>query len=196
LPGPARNPLWVRVPGGLEGQGPALEAQIAALWDDALVAVDILKPYLRLRTIDGVRGVALNVEASGYFAALLPAGALDLCTSRTRVGAAPGTTEPPPALTGPHAPTPTLTSPDSTPASTAGQSPSAVATALINRVRAAHAATAAGAVGPGAVVLVTPADIAAAAHDAGLKLPSLKLALMHRPGCRMTPDGGAQVTAV
>jgi hypothetical protein len=95
------NPLWVLVPEGLEGQGPALEAQIAALWDDALVAVDILKPYLRLRTIDAIRGVALNVEASGYFAALLPAGALDLCTPRTLVGAVPGTTEPPPALTGP-----------------------------------------------------------------------------------------------
>jgi len=193
------NPLWVRVPEGLEGQGPALEAQIAALWDDALVAVDILKPYLRLRTIDAIRGVALNVEASGYFAALLPAGALDLCTSRTRVGAVPGTTEPPPALTGPaqspHGPTPTATPPDPTPVPTAGQSPSAVATALINRVRAAHAATAAGAVEPGAAVLITPAEIAAAAHDAGLKLPSLKLALMHRPGCRMTPDGGAQVTA-
>ena len=193
------NPLWVRVPEGLEGRGPALEAQIAALWDDALVAVDILKPYLRLRTIDAIRGVALNVEASGYFAALLPAGALDRCTPRTRDGTVQGTTDPPPALTGPaqgpHAPTPTLTSPDSTPAPTAGQSPSAVATALINRVRAAHAATTAGSVGPGAVVVMTPADIAAAAHDAGLKLPSLKLALMHRPGCRMTPDGGAQVTA-
>ena len=193
------SPLWVRVPEGLEGRGPALEAQIAALWDDALVAVDILKPYLRLRTIDAVRGVALNVEASGYLAALLPAGALDRCTPRTRVEAAPGTTEPSSALTGPaqgpHRPTPTATPPESTAAPTAGQSPSAVATALINRVRAAHAATAAGSVGPGAVVVMTPADIAAAAHDAGLKLPSLKLALMHRPGCRMTPDGGAQVTA-
>jgi hypothetical protein len=189
------NPLWVRVPEGLEGQGPALEAQIAALWDDALVAVDILKPYLRLRTIDAVRGVALTVEASGYFAALLPAGALDRCTPRTRVEAAPGTTEPSSALTGPHGPTPTLTSPDSTPVPTAGQSPSAVATALINRVRAAHAATVTGAAGPGAVILVTPADIAAAAQAAGVKLPSLKLALMHRPGCRMTPDGGAQVAA-
>ena len=83
----------------------------------------------------------------------------------------------------------------SSPAPTAGQSPSAVATALITRVRAAQAATPAGAAEPGAVVLITPADIAAAAQATGLKLPSLKLALMHRPGCRMTPDGGATVTA-
>jgi hypothetical protein len=64
---------------------------------------------------------------------------------------------------------------------------------LIAQVRAAHAA--AGATGPGALVVVTPADIAAAAQAAGLKPQSLKLALMHRPGCRMTPDGGAAVAA-
>ena len=46
-----------------------------------------------------------------------------------------------------------------------------------------------------ASVVVTPADIAAAAQAAGLKPQSLKLALMHRPGCRMTPDGGAAVAA-
>lgn len=45
------------------------------------------------------------------------------------------------------------------------------------------------------MILVTPADIAAAAQAAGLKPQSLKLALMHRPGCRMTPDGGAAVAA-
>ena len=202
LPDQPGNQLWVRVPEGLDGLGPALEEQIAALWDDDLVAVDILKPYLRLRMIDEVRGVALKVEASGYFAALLPAGALDLCTPRTLVGAVQGTTAPPPASAGPtqdpQGSMPAAASPESIPSSpapTAGQSPSAVATALITRVRAAQAATPAGAAEPGAVVLITPADIAAAAQATGLKLPSLKLALMHRPGCRMTPDGGATVTA-
>ncbi len=183
------NQLWIRVPEGLEGFGPNLEAQVATIWDDDLVAVDILKPYLRVRMIDGVRGVALKVEASGYFAALLPAGALDLCTPRRLVGS-------PPDNTAPRDPTPTAASPESTPSSpapTAGQSPSAVANALIAQVRAAHEAR--GVAGQGAVVVVTPADIAAAAQAAGLKPQSLKLALMHRPGCRMTPDGGAAVAA-
>jgi conjugal transfer pilus assembly protein TraI len=179
--------LWIRVPEGLEGFGPTLEVQIAALWEDDLVAVDILKPYLRVRVIDGIRGVALKVEASGYFAALLPAGALDRCTPRTLIGVVP-------VNTAPCVPMPPATASESTPsnpAPTAGQSPSVVATVLIARVRAAHAATD----GQGAMVVVTPADIAAAAQAAGLKPPSLKLALMHRPGCRMTPDGGAAVAA-
>jgi conjugal transfer pilus assembly protein TraI len=187
LPDQPGDQLWIRVPDGLEGFGPTLEVQITALWEDDLVAVDILKPYLRVRVIDGVRGVALKVEASGYFAALLPAEALDRCTPRTLIGVDPVNTEP-------CIPLPPVTVSESTPSSpvpTPGQSPSAVATALIIRVRAAHAAAG----GPGAVVVVTPADIAAAAQAAGLKPPSLKLALMHRPGCRMTPDGGAVVAA-
>jgi conjugal transfer pilus assembly protein TraI len=188
LPDQPGDQLWIRVPDGLEGFGPTLEVQIAALWDDDLLAVDILKPYPRVRVIDGVRGVVLKVEASGHFAALLPAGALDLCTSRT-LGAVPVNTEP-------RGPMPTAVSPESTPSSpapTAGQSPSAVANALIAQVRAAHEAQCAA--GQGALVVVTPADIAAAAQAAGLKPQSLKLALMHRPGCRMTPDGGAAVAA-
>ncbi|WP_295412926.1 TraI domain-containing protein, partial [uncultured Thiodictyon sp.] len=189
LPDQPGDQLWIRVPDGLEGFGPTLEVQIAALWDDDLLAVDILKPYLRVRVIDGVRGVVLKVEASGHFATLLPAGALDLCTPRTLVGAVPVNPEP-------RGPMPTAVSPESIPSSlapTVGQSPSAVANALIAQVRAAHAA--AGADGQGTVVVVTPADIAAAAQAAGLKPQSLKLALMHRPGCRMTPDGGAAVAA-
>jgi conjugal transfer pilus assembly protein TraI len=199
LPEQPGHQIWVRTPAGLDGFGPAVEVQVAALWDDALLAVDILKPYQHVRMSDEVHGVALNVEASGYFAALLPAGALDLCTPRTLAVAIQGN-PPPSALAGPvqdaHGSTPTATAPESTPSSpapTAGQSPSAVATALIAQVRAAHAA--AGATGPGALVVVTPADIAAAAQAAGLKPQSLKLALMHRPGCRMTPDGGAAVAA-
>ena len=141
--------------------------------------------------IDGVRGVALKVEASGYFAALLPAGALELCTPRTLVGTAPV------EYASPAVPTPTATSPESTPIQSGAdrRSEPERGRQRLDRPGTRGTCRTAGAAGQGAVVVVTPADIAAAAQAAGLKPQSLKLALMHRPGCRMTPDGGAAVAA-
>ncbi|WP_295441915.1 MobH family relaxase [uncultured Thiodictyon sp.] len=196
LPDQPGDQLWIRVPDGLEGFGPTLEVQIATLWDDDLVAVDILKPYLRVRVIDGVRGVALKVEASGYFAALLPDGALERCTPGALAATMPAGAAPPtlPSVASPD-PIAAVAAASSSPRSdaTARARPSLVADALLARVRAAHAA--AGAAATCRLILLTPADIGVAAQAAGLKDISLRRALAHRPGCEMTSDGGAQVTA-
>ncbi|WP_295387159.1 MobH family relaxase [uncultured Thiodictyon sp.] len=196
LPDQPGDQLWIRVPEGLAGVGADLEVQIAALWDDDLVAVDILKPYLRVRVVDGVRGVALKVEASGYFAALLPAGALERCTPGALAATLPAGASPPtlPSAASPD-PTAAVAAASSSPRSdaTARARPSLVADALLARVRAAHAAT--GAAATCRLILLTPADIGVAAQAAGLKDISLRRALAHRPGCEMTIGGGAQVTA-
>ena len=193
LPDQPGNQLWIRVPEGLAGFGSDLEVQVAALWDDDLLAVDIRKPYLRVRVSDEVRGVALNVEASGHFAALLPAGTLERCTPRAAPPTLPPAVSPDfTAAVAAAMATPPAVSPPR-PAATARARPSVVADTLLARVRAAHAA--AGATATCRLILLTPAAIAAAAQEAGLKPLSLRRALAHRPGCEMTIDGGAQVTA-
>jgi hypothetical protein len=78
------------------------------------------------------------------------------------------------------------------PEPTAPKSASAVADALLARMRAEHAPRIAGGVGEGRVSL-TAADLAAAATTAGIKPKSLRLALMTRTGCRITDDGGVLI---
>jgi conjugal transfer pilus assembly protein TraI len=203
----AGSQVWVRVPAGLDGFGAAVEVQIDALWDDDLLAVDILKPYLRVREIDGIRGVALKAEPSGHFLALVPAAALEHCTQEASMAispaaaastAAPATVDQPKpparrrrptsntAAASPR-PSPTTTSPSAKP------SPSAVADALLAQVREEHARTTAGPDGERTVIVLTRADIAAAAQAAGLQPQSIRRALMGRPGCTVTADAGVEI---
>jgi conjugal transfer pilus assembly protein TraI len=195
--------VWVRVPQGLEGFGAAVEEQLTALWDGGLLKVDIMQPYVRVHAIDGVRGVSLTAEASGYFTALLTPEVLACCVTAGTAATllAPAVTlapqpEPRPAQTPTvlvaapasiTAPTAAALSP--TPTDTPAPSPSVMADALLARLRAEHGQGAAGGAGEGSVAL-TAADLAAAATAAGIKVKSLRLALMTRNGCRITDEGG------
>ena len=84
-------------------------------------------------------------------------------------------------------PSPTTTSPSAKP------SPSAVADALLAQVREEHARTTAGPDGERTVIVLTRADIAAAAQAAGLQPQSIRRALMGRPGCTVTADAGVEI---
>jgi conjugal transfer pilus assembly protein TraI len=199
--------VWVRVPAGLDGFGAPIETQIDALWDDDLLAVDILKPYLRVREIDGLRGVTLKSEPSGHFQALVPAAVLERCTPGAGLAITPAADTSTAAPVAPDQPTPSprrspptpnpagAPSPGPTPATrpSAKPSPSAVAAALLAQVRADHALGNGAAAGEGAVVVLTRAAIATAAHAAGLQPQSLRRALMGRPGCTPTADAGIEV---
>jgi hypothetical protein len=205
----AGSQVWIRVPAGLDGFGAAVEVQIDALWDDDLLAVDILKPYLRVREIDGNRGVALKAEPSGHFQALVPAAAFERCTqgARRAIGpaaetstAAPPVPDPPTPPTRRRAPTPNPPAAPPRPKATAMRpsvgpklTASAVADALLAQVRAEHARTAAGSAEVETALRLTPAAIAAAAEAAGLKPQSIRRVLMSRPGCTVTADTGIAV---
>ena len=192
LPDQPGNQIWIRVPEGLARFGSDLAVQVDALWDDNLIAMDILNPYHRVRMIDGIRGIALHLDASGYLAALLPPGALERC-------APPATTRVAPAAVPLPVPAPTAspaTSPAFGPSATAATSrpsPSVVANALLARVRAEHAASVAGAAGTGAVIVLTPAALTAAAELAGVPVQSVRRSLMSRPECRIMTDAGVEV---
>jgi len=189
------NQIWIRVPEGLDGCGADLEVQIAALWDDNLIAVDILKPYLHVRMIDGIRGVALQVEASGYLAALLPAGALERCAPPATASLAPAAAAPLPVSGGPAPTAIHATTPPAGPGATAVRprpSPSVVANALLAQVRAEQAV--AGTAGAGTVILLTPGALTAAAELAGVPVQSVRRSLMSRPECRIMPDAGVEIT--
>lgn len=192
LPDQPGNQIWIRVPEGLAGFGSDLAVQVDALWDDNLIAMHILKPYQRVRMIDGIRGIALHIDASGYLAALLPPGALERCAPPAMASVAPAAVPlPVPAPTASPATSPAF-GPSATSA-TLRPSPSVVANALLAQVRAEHAATVAGAAGTGAVIVLTPATLTAAAELAGVPVQSVRRSLMSRPECRIMPDAGVEV---
>jgi conjugal transfer pilus assembly protein TraI len=191
LPNQPGNQIWVRVPDGLAGFGSDLEVQIAALWDDNLIAMDILKPHLRVRMIDGTRGVALHVAASAYLAALLPPGALVRSAPPATASGAPAAV-PLPVSRGPAPPPIPAITPPAGPSATAARprpSPSVVANALIAQVRAEQAVA-----GAGTVIRLTPAALSAAAELAGVPVQSVRRSLMSRPECRIMPDAGVEIT--
>lgn len=194
--------VWVRMPHGLEGFGAAPEAQVAVLWEAGLLAINVLQPYVQIRELDGVRGVALKSPASDYFMALLPAAVLASCAvAGTPAGVPAAVVVAAAPQAGGPAPSPpvSLRSPWSTgvPARAAARasapSPSVVADEVLARVRAEHLGAVGDAPGEGAVIQLTRAELADVAQRAGLAPQSLRRVLTQRPGCGMTADGGVAI---
>ncbi|HYN76360.1 MAG TPA: MobH family relaxase [Lamprocystis sp. (in: g-proteobacteria)] len=215
--------VWVRVPAGLDGlgDGESMEDLIQSLWDGGLLTVDLMRPYILLRTLDGVRGVALTTDASSQFLALLPPGARPASQAPEAPVASPSAALPPridqpapPAPvsdrpsatdtqtgtsavprrdeTGLAAPRPRPTASTPSPSPTSPQTPGAVARELVATARRKYQASPVGSTGAGERVL-TAADLAAAAAAARIKAASLRYALLARPGCNLTSDGGVSI---